>query len=143
MNAQQEISDEIKALSLEELRQRWGKAWGIKPHRYIGRKMLEKSLAFKLRELNGQGLTRLQQAKLDQLVKTYKRNPKCFDDRIGLKAGNRLVRMWKGERKVVDVKTDGFEYNGVLYSSLSRVAREITGTTWNGWKFFHVKRRKN
>lgn len=136
------LSIEIAKLSLDELRDRWSKAWGIKPHKYIRRNMLEKSLAFKIRELNGQGLTRLQQAKLDQLVKMYKRNPKCFDDRIGLKAGVRLVRTWKGVRQSVLVREDGFEYNGVVYKSLSRVAKEITGTTWNGWRFFHVKRKK-
>lgn len=137
-----EISEEVAKLSLDELRDRWAKAWGLKPHKYIRRNMLEKSLIFKVRELNGLGLTRLQQAKLDQLVKTYKRNPKCFDDRIGLKAGIRLVRTWKGVRQNVLVREDGFEYNGVVYKSLSRVAKEITGTTWNGWKFFHLKRKK-
>jgi len=60
--------------------------------------MLEKSLVFKVKELNGLGLTRLQQEKLDQLVKRYKRNPKCFDDRVGLKAGVRLVKTYRGER---------------------------------------------
>lgn len=142
MNLQQDNSDEITSLSLSELRQRWEKAWGIKPHRYIGRKMLEKSLAFKLREINGQGLTRLQQAKLDELVKTYKRNPRCFDDRIGIKAGTILVRVFKGVRYRVLVQSDGFEYDGKVYKSLSRVAQEITGITYNGWAFFHLKKKK-
>lgn len=139
---EKEINEDISKLSLDELKDKWAQAWGLKPHKYIRRNMLEKSLAFKIRELDGQGLTRLQRAKLDQLVKMYKRNPKCFDDRIGLKAGVRLVRTWKGVRQSVLVREDGFEYNGVVYKSLSRVAKEITGTTWNGWRFFHVKRKK-
>lgn len=129
-------------LSVEELRRRWAEAWGLKPHKHIGRRMLEKSLVFKLKELNGLGLTRLQQKKLEHLVKTYKRNPRCFDDRIGLKAGVRLVRTWKGKRINVLVKENGFEYNGTLYKSLSSLARTITGVTWNGWKFFGLKEKK-
>jgi hypothetical protein len=142
MNPQQNSSDQIVGIPLAELRQRWQEAWGIKPHRYISRKMLEKSLAFKLRELSGQGLTKEQQAKLDGLVKAYKRNPRCFDDRIGIKAGVRLVRVFKGVRHSVIVQPDGFEYGGTVYKSLSRVAKEITGTTYNGWAFFHLKRKK-
>lgn len=143
MQPKEDFNKEVENLPLSELRQRWEKAWGIKPHRYIGRRLLERSLAFKLREMNGLGLTRLQQAKLDQLVKTYKRNPRCFDDRIGIKAGTRLVRMWDGERRNVMVRTDGFEYNGVVYKSLSATAHAITGKIWNGWAFFNLKRKKN
>jgi hypothetical protein len=142
MNPQQNNFDEVIGLPLAELRQRWQEAWGIKPHNRIGRKMLEKSLAFKLRELDGRGLTKEQQAKLDKLVTAYKHNPRCFDDRIGIKAGVRLVRIFKGVRYSVIVKSDGFEYNGTVYGSLSRVAKEITGTTYNGWTFFHLKRKK-
>lgn len=104
--------------------------------------MLEKSLIFKLKELNGLGLTRLQKEKLDQLVKTYKRNPHCFDDRIGLMAGVRLVRAWRGERVSVIVRENGFEYNGTVYGSLSAIAREVTGINRNGWTFFGLKGKK-
>lgn len=138
----QEISDAAANLSLDELRRRWAKAWGLNPHKHIGRRMLEKSLVFRLKELNGLGLTRLQQEKLDQLVKTYKRNPRCFDDKIGLKDGVRLVRKWKGERVDVLVRSDGFEYKGTVYSSLSAVARAVTGGSWNGWQFFGMKQKK-
>ena len=141
LTQQYNIEDFI-CLPLSELRQKWEQAWGIKPHNRVGRKMLEKSLVFKLRELNGQGLTRLQQERLDHLVKMYKRNPKCFDDRIGIKAGTRLVRKWKGEHVSVTVKADGFEYNGAVYKSLSAVAGAVTGGRWNGWAFFGLKRNK-
>jgi putative bacteriophage related protein len=37
---------------------------------------------------------------------------------------------------MVKVLENGFEYDGVEYSSLSAIARKITGTNWNGFKFF-------
>ena len=132
-------SEDFINLPLSELRQKWEQAWGIKPHKYIGRRMLAASLVYKVRELNGQGLTRLQREKLDELVKMYKRNPRCFDDKTGLKAGVRLVRMWKGERVIVTVEPNGVKYKGTLYTSLSAAAKAITGTSWNGWRFFGLK----
>lgn len=54
--------------------------------------------------------------------------------------GTRLRREWKGKTYEVIVRDDGsFEYNGEIYRSLSSVASGITGTHWNGKKFFGVK----
>ena len=36
-----------------------------------------------------------------------------------------------------------FEYRGKRYGSLSRIAKEITGTHWNGWRFFNLTARKS
>ena len=105
--------------------------------------MLEKSLAFKVRELSGNGLSPEQQKKLDNLVAQYRRNPEFFDDeRIMLSPGTRLVRVWQGTKHSVLVMEAGFEYQGGMFSSLSEVAYAITGTRWNGWLFFGLKKRK-
>ena len=54
--------------------------------------------------------------------------------------GARLRREWKGKTYEVTVCNDGcFEYNGEIYRSLSSVAEAITGTHWNGKRFFGVK----
>ena len=54
--------------------------------------------------------------------------------------GTRLCRDWKGKTYEVVVREDGtFEYNGEIYRSLTSVAGVITGTHWNGKKFFGVK----
>jgi len=125
-------------LSLNELRQSWSEAWGKQPHARIGRAMLEKSLAFKTSDRH---LTPEQQARLNYLIKQYKRNPTCFDKQSGaLKPGTKLVRMHKGKKHSVLVKADGFEYAGRSYSSLSKIANDITGKRWNGWIFFGLKK---
>lgn len=130
----------LTSLSIEELRQEWASAWGLQPHARIGRSMLEKSLAYKQ---PGQGLTSDQQKRLEQLIKQYKRNPNCFDENVSvLKPGTRLVRSWNGTRHSVLVQTAGYEYKGKIYGSLSQIASEITGTRWNGWIFFGLKKKE-
>jgi hypothetical protein len=57
-------------------------------------------------------------------------------------AGTRLIREWQGIDHCVTVWTDSFEYQGRKYKSLSAVARAITGTQWNGWSFFGLKRNQ-
>lgn len=139
----QNIDNNIAHLTTAELRQKWSEYWRIQPHRYIRREMLEKSLIFKMREMAGAGLNSDQQARLDRLVQAYKKNPNCFDEtRINLKPGTRLSRMWKGEKYSVMTLTDGFEYKNQKYTSLSEVATQITGTRWNGWVFFGLKKKK-
>ena len=49
-----------------------------------------------------------------------------------------MVREFKGKRYSVTVIQNGYEYNGKKYKSLSAIANKITGTRWNGKKFFGV-----
>jgi hypothetical protein len=58
-----------------------------------------------------------------------------------LRPGTVLGREWNGRMHRVSVLTDGFAYEGKNYSSLSKVALVITGTRWNGPKFFGLRDR--
>ena len=58
---------------------------------------------------------------------------------VGLKSGALLVREWKGRLERVMVLDDGFAWNGGAYASLSQAAKAITGTNWNGHRFFGLK----
>jgi hypothetical protein len=53
------------------------------------------------------------------------------------------VRQWKGQSHRVTVLEDGFAYQGKPYESLSEIARLITGTRWNGPKFFGLRATKD
>lgn len=57
-----------------------------------------------------------------------------------LTAGTRLLREWQGHTHEVLVLPEGFEHQGKTYTSLSAVARAITGTPWSGPAFFGVRR---
>ena len=139
----QRADNNVAQLSLKELRQMWGEVWGCQPHRYIRREMLEKSLEFKKQQMRGEGLTSEQQKRLDNLIAQYKRNPEHFDrvNMSAIKPGTRLVRVWKGKRYNVIIRSGGYEFEGKLFKSLSQIASDITGTRWNGWVFFGLKER--
>lgn len=53
--------------------------------------------------------------------------------------GSRLLRAWKGETHEVTVLEDGFSWKDKTYKSLSEIARAITGTRWNGPRFFGLR----
>jgi hypothetical protein len=57
------------------------------------------------------------------------------------KPGTLLVREWDGTLQRVMVLESGFAWNGGTYESLSKVARAITGTNWNGPRFFGLRDR--
>jgi hypothetical protein len=48
--------------------------------------------------------------------------------------------VWRGETHEVVATGNGYEYRGQTYSSLSKIAREITGTRWSGPLFFGVRK---
>lgn len=130
-------------LPIFELRLKWAEYWGIQPALRIGRVLLERSLLFKQRERAGHGLSTKQQARLEQLIRAYKRNPRCFEENpINIKPGTKLVRIWKDTQHLVTVLPSGFEYKGAKFTSLSEVASVITGTRWNGWVFFGLKKKE-
>ncbi len=54
------------------------------------------------------------------------------------------MKQYKGRTHVVQVLDDGrFAYDDRRYTSLSAIAREITGTKWNGLLFFGLTEKKN
>ena len=77
---------------------------------------------------------------LDRLAEQLDRdgNLEMTSDR-SLKPGSQLVRHWHGKAYVVTVLDQGFEFDGRQYSSLTQIAREITGAAWSGPRFFGLK----
>ena len=63
-------------------------------------------------------------------------------DGIALKPGALLAREWRGKLERVTVLDKGFAWNGKTYGSLSQIAKTITGTNWNGHRFFGLRTPK-
>ena len=105
-------------------------------------KNLRNRIAYKLQELYFGGIYEADKAMLDALAD---KDPAANLKIPGRKAvtfvkGTRLCRDWKGKTYEVFVHQDGrFEYDGEIYRSLTAIAEKITGTHWNGKKFFGVK----
>ena len=67
-----------------------------------------------------------------------------FDQkRTELTPGTVLVREWNRQSQRVMVMANGFAWNGQTYDSLSKVAFAITGTSWNGPRFFGLRDKKD
>jgi hypothetical protein len=67
-----------------------------------------------------------------------------FDQkRTELTPGTVLVREWDRRSQRVMVMADGFAWNGQTYDSLSKVAFAITGTKWNGPRFFGMRDKED
>jgi hypothetical protein len=58
-------------------------------------------------------------------------------------AGTELRRTFDGAEHIVNVLDDGFMFRGKQYRSLSLIAREITGTRWNGYGFFGLLQKES
>ena len=66
-------------------------------------------------------------------------NRPAIGTRQPVKAGTRLIREWQGHTHEVAVLDSGYLWQGGHYRSLSRIAKEITGTRWSGPRFFGLK----
>jgi hypothetical protein len=135
----------LRSMSLEQLRDKWLDLYGAEPPKYK-KQFLIKRLAYRIQELFYGGLSEqakahLRQAALNDPVATV--NRRIPEDRKACETilpGTRFVRIWKDRRYEVVAQAEGFEYDGRIFKSLSAVAREITGTRWNGKVFFGLKK---
>jgi len=115
----------IEAMSLQELRATWCSRWGFAP-RLRSAELMRSLIAWRLQaELFGG---------LDAETKVLLRRSSI--PRAKPPLGLRLTREYCGVLHQVDVEEQGFTYRGQRYDSLSAIARQITGTRWNGQRFF-------
>ena len=130
--------------SAAELKQMWRDLYDREPPAY-NRQFLIKRLAYRIQELAYGGLSARAEAKLKDLAEEEEdrlkgRAPRRIARPI---AGTRLVREWKGVEHHVTVLDNGFEYQGRKYTSLSAIARAITGTRWNGPAYFGLRNHRS
>ena len=109
------------------------------------RAFLESRLAYRIQELTYGGPDRETRRMLDLLADevsgTLTRKSQIADPRNPV-VGTRLIRDWNGVEHTITVLRDGFDWQGRPYKSLSAIARAITGTRWNGYRFFGLRERK-
>jgi hypothetical protein len=99
-------------------------------------------LAYRMQEKEYGGLSHSAQKRLREIAKSIsseKRPQKEIS--VGSEKGTRLLRSWHGEVHEVIVTDTGYVYRGNTFSSLSKIAREITGTPWSGPAFFGTRKK--
>ena len=134
----------LKAMSVKELKAEWEKLLGTSAPNN-SRAFLELRIAYRLQELTYGGPDRDTRRMLDLLadeVEGVARRKNQIADPRNQVIGTKLIRDWDGVEQTVIVLKDGFDWQGRKYKSLSAVARAITGTRWNGYRFFGLRERK-
>jgi len=125
-----------ESASLDELRREWWRLYHRDPPR-VSRALLIRGIGYRLQEIQHGGLGKSTRRKLKTLAKMFRTEGRVAPDPgLSLKPGVRLVREWHGRTHTVTVTEDGFEYAGMTYPSLTKIAHKITGTHWSGPGFF-------
>lgn len=134
--------DGIEGKSSEELKALYLHLTGTKLPKFIRGKLLRLAVAHAIAQLRDGGLDTDTQRRLDglvrQIVPVGETPPPKPNKKI--RSGTRLIREWQGQVHEVTVEGDSFLWNQERYRSLSEIARQITGTRWNGWVFFGLKK---
>ncbi len=126
---------QVRSLGIDALRQRWRLMFGAAAPKGLTKDVIGRVIAYRIQEEALGGLDRETVKLLDRLARG--RTPDGLIRR--LKAGTVLVREYQGERHTVTVVPGGFSWQDSTYSSLSAIARAMTGTAWNGPRFFGLR----
>jgi hypothetical protein len=134
---------ELRDLGTRELRARWRMVLGRQAPTHLPRHLLLRILAYRLQadalgDLDDECQRLLERTALSGADgKSAASEPRAV--RTKMPKGAILSREWNGRMHRVAVLADGFAWNGKTYASLSRIALEITGTRWNGPRFFGLR----
>lgn len=126
----------LKYKSLDELSQLWSKMYN-RPPAFRTRQYMMQKLAYRIQELAYGGLDVSTEQKLVAAAKAMDKQ-RQKGKRYAPSVGTKIVKEYKGRTYEVFAVEDGFAYGGAVYKSLSAVAAKITGTKWNGLKFFGI-----
>lgn len=131
----------LKRMTVVELKTKWESLFGT-PAPNNSRSYLELRLGYRIQELTLGELSRQTRRALDLLadeIEGQARHKSIIADPRNPVVGTRLVREWDGVEHTVTVMKDGFDWQGRKFKSLSAAARAITGTQWNGYRFFGLR----
>lgn len=128
---------ELEHMSSPELRIIYNNLFKNPINSNASKEQLQHKIAYRLQELSIGGLDEQTKAKLVAASKGAKVISKAKHS--DLLPGTKICREYKDVMHQVEVKKDCFEYQGQKWNSLSSIATKITGTRWNGPKFFGMR----
>jgi Protein of unknown function (DUF2924) len=146
------VEDEIahlRGLDLKGLRSRWQSVFQRPAPDHLTRHLLFAVVAYRLQADHFGDLAHGTRQVLDRTVAkearavTSARLANLDQKQSELSPGTVLVREWGQRSQRVMVMADGFAWNGHTYVSLSKVAFAITGTKWNGPRFFGLRDKQD
>lgn len=140
----------LKTASLQKLQKEYEALFDSKKAPSNNKTYLWQKIAYRIQELEYGGLSEDAQNKAKELVQEYdpinnktlrlNGTNKCSvsrDRRLPI-PGTVITKEYKGINIQVKILDKGFEYNGKVYKSLTAIAKEVTGSHWNGYLFFNI-----
>ena len=151
-NGETSVEDEIvhlRGLDLKGLRARWQSVLQRPAPDHLLRHLLFAIIAYRIQvdrygDLDHETRQLLDRTGAKETGAATSARLVSFDQkRTELTPGTVLVREWDRHSQRVMVMSDGFAWNGQTYDSLSKVAFAITGTNWNGPRFFGLRNKED
>ncbi len=138
----------LRDLDLKGLRARWSSVTGREAPPHLPRYLVFAMVAYRI-QAEALGDLDADTVRLLEKVGSARSGPEvspltdAFDQRRReLLPGTLLTREWNGHNHRVMVVADGFAWDGQTYDSLSKIAYAITGTKWNGPRFFGLRDKR-
>lgn len=137
MSDLQETLASLTTMDVDGLRAVWRERLGEPPpvrSPDILRRALAEALQFK-----ASGRSTILDRRLSAAASQHRTGRKPKLRTSAFQSGSTLIREWQGVRHEVEVRADGYIWQGQKHASLSKVARLITGVRWNGPRFFGLR----
>src|SRR5258708_38096019 len=137
----------LEGRALDGWRRHWRAHLGGEAPAHLSRWLLMKVLAYRLQsnafgDLDKSIRRILRSGEEDGVGAPFDRRAPQTREGLGLKAGALLVREWNGRLERGMILEQGFAWNGQTFGSLSQIAKAMTGTNWNGHRFFGLRQGK-
>jgi len=132
----------LRDLDLGGLRARWHTVFRQRPSPHLPRHLLFRVLVYRLQADRLGDIDAEDKRLLDGAATPEDAGQRAVDSSrstVDIRPGTVLAREWNGRMHRVAVLADGFAWNGKTYLSLSKIAHAITGTRWNGPRFFGLR----
>jgi hypothetical protein len=128
-------------LGHDELRKRWKLLFGRPAPKSLRRKFMARAVAYQMQVAAYGGLSAATKRRLREIAVAISNGDRAgVFSGVQIKPGTQLIRQWQNTTHTVMVLDEGFALDGRTCKSLSAIAKAITGTNWNGYKFFGIKR---
>ena len=135
----------LEDLPVGELEVLWRRHLGGYVPDHLPKFLLPKLLAYRIQVQQSDDLTKSATRYLDQIaddLEAGREPPMPYPSNQKIKPGSVIIREHDSVQHRVLVLDEGFAWNGKTYGSLSSVAKAITGTNWNGQRFFGLKEKR-
>jgi hypothetical protein len=131
---------QLPTLNKAQLLPIWVENFSTSPPPKLRKELMVPILAYRMQEREFGGLSHSARKRLQEIAQAL---PGKGGRRTELPpaqmTGTKLIRVWRGHAHEVWATDEGYHYNGERYSSLSKIAKVITGTHWSGPAFFGTK----